>query len=224
MAGLTQSDLARTYRDPISWLILAVDLFPIVAIFQLGWGATALVFLYWLENLIIGLVTILRMGAVSTRQGVSGLLGFLFIGAFFTFHYGMFCFVHGVFLMAFAGMSDPGSFNEGAIMNLLGFAFSTGQGMTWFAAIILCLQLFLFVRDFLLRGSFRESEATEEMARPYGRIVVLHIALFAGFGLLVSLGEPIAGVLGLILLRTAWGVVQSVSRHREITGSVSAQS
>lgn len=224
MRSLTPDDLARTYRDPVSWVILAVDLFPLVAIFQLGWGAAALVFLYWIENLIIGLITLLRMGAASARHGPFGIAGFLFMGAFFIFHYGMFCFVHGVFLMAFASMPEGGGTGEMSGLNVLAFAFSTGRGMVWFAGVILALQLFLFARDFILRGAWRETDIAAEMARPYGRVVVLHFALFAGFGLLVFLGEPLLGVLALILLRAAWGVLQTVQRQREITRMSHSQS
>ena len=89
--------------------------------------------------------------------------------------------------------------------------------MVWFLGASLALQLFLFVRDFLLRGEYRETDLISEMGKPYARIIVLHVALFAGFGLLISLGEPFIGVLALILLRAAWGALQSVRRQQEIT-------
>lgn len=216
MIKLTPADLARTYRDPVSWAILAVDLFPIVAIFQFGWGAAAVVFLYWLENLILGLVAIFRMGATSSVNGVSGLTGFVFLGAFFAFHYGMFCFVHGVFLMVFAAISTDGEMGGINPISLIDYAFSTGAGMIWFVAAIAGLQGFLFIRDFLMRGEFRETDVMAQMAEPYERVIVLHFALFAGAGLLVFLGEPLIGVLALILLRAGWGVVQSVRRQWEI--------
>ena len=216
MGRLTPEALARAYRDPVSWVILAVDLFPLIAVFQLGWGAAALVFLYWLENLILGLVTLLHMAAASARHGLNALLGWAALGAFFTFHYGMFCFVHGVFLMAFSEISNGGGTVQFDPFDLVNYAFSTGTGMIWFVGAILTLQVFLFVRDFLLRGEYRETNPITEMARPYGRVVVLHFALFAGFALLVLFNEPLAGVLALILVRAAWGVLLSVRRQEEI--------
>ena len=108
---LNANTLARTYREPIAWIILAVDLFPIIAVLTLGWGAAALVFLYWLENLIIGAVTLAKMTATSMRDGPGGLIGMAFLGPFFIVHYGMFCFVHGVVVGVFASLSssaEPG--------------------------------------------------------------------------------------------------------------------
>ena len=40
-----------------------------------------------------------------------------------------------------------------------------------------------------------------EMFAPYGRIVVLHFGIFAGAGALFLLGQPMVGVLALILFR-----------------------
>ena len=218
MQRLTPAALAQAYRDPVSWIVLAVDLFPIVAIFQFGWGAAALVMLYWLENLVIGLVTLLRIFAAAAGNGASAIVGAIVFGGFFTFHYGMFCFVHGIFLMAFAEMSDAttGVF-EISPLGLIRYAMSTGDGMAFFIGAILALQLFLFVRDFMVRAEYRETDLISEMGKPYGRIIVLHVALFAGFGLLIFLGEPLLGVLALILLRAAWGALQSVRRRQEIT-------
>ena len=77
---LDPNTLARTYRDPVAWAILAVDLFPIWAVLTLGWGAIPLVFLYWLENLIIGAVALAKMIATSMKDHPIGAMGMLFIG------------------------------------------------------------------------------------------------------------------------------------------------
>ena len=52
---------ARAYRDPMAWLTLLVDLLPVIAVVFFGWKAVPLVALYWLENLVIGAFTVLRM-------------------------------------------------------------------------------------------------------------------------------------------------------------------
>ena len=84
---------ARTYRDPLALLSLFVDLLPIFAIFAFGWGATPLVALYWLENLVIGVVTLARMlGAFFANMGANAMA--LFLGPFFVVHYGLFCHCH----------------------------------------------------------------------------------------------------------------------------------
>ncbi len=212
--------LARTYRDPVALLILAVDLFPIYAVLSFGWGAAPLVFLYWLENLIVGAVALARMLATSMKEHPLGVLGMLFLGPFFVFHYGMFCFVHGIFLNVFAEMGQGGSPDFESPLGLISVALNSGQHMSLFIAVIVGLQAFLFVRDFLMRGQYSDTSVEAEMSAPYGRIIVLHIALFAGMGGLMVLGEPLFGVLALIGLRAIWGVIMTVRRRMTLDGAV----
>ncbi|MEL6857665.1 MAG: DUF6498-containing protein [Pseudomonadota bacterium] len=216
--------LARAYRDPIAWVILAVDLFPIVAVLTLGWGAVALVFLYWLENLILGVVALARMTGASVKHGPQGLIGMAFLGPFFTVHYGMFCFVHGVFVATFAIMAVDGQPDFPTPNGLLDFALSSGAHMPVFVLAIILLQVFLFVQDFVLRGEYRKATVDKEMMAPYGRIVVLHIGLFAGAFALVALGEPMLGILALIGLRAFWGVVLTLLRRQRLDNALQLKS
>ncbi|NQY97759.1 MAG: hypothetical protein HRT82_11430 [Henriciella sp.] len=225
LSFLDPNTLARTYRDPVAWFILAVDLFPIWAVLTLGWGAAPLVFLYWLENVIIGAVTLAKMVATSVKEHVIGLIGILFVGPFFVFHYGMFCFVHGVFVSVFAHMSagsnDPGFPTP---WGLIEEALASGAGMPTFVLAIILVQVFLFVQDFILRGEYRETSVEQEMMKPYGRVIVLHIAIFAGAFAMAALGEPMWGMLALILLRAAWGVFLTVRRRVRIDTALQLKS
>lgn len=229
LSFLNPDTLARTYRDPIAWLILTVDLFPILAVLTMGWGATPLVFLYWLENLIIGAVTLARMTATSVKDGPSGLVIMAFLGPFFFVHYGMFCFVHGVFVSVFANLSGG---IEGGIggagfptpFSLIDQALTSGANMTLFVIAIIALQVFLFVQDFLWRGQYKRSEVQTEMMAPYGRIIVLHIGLFAGAFAMVALGEPMLGILALIILRALWGIIMSVHRRTQLDAALQSKS
>ena len=222
---LDPNTLARTYRDPVAWVILIVDLFPIWAVLTLGWGAAPLVFLYWLENLIIGAVALARMIATSVKEHVIGLVGMLFLGPFFIVHYGMFCFVHGIFISTFANMHAGGSDPDfPSPLGLISRALESGTNMPTFILAIIAVQIYLFVTDFILRGEFRKTTINAEMTAPYGRIIILHFAIFAGAFALAAIGEPLWGVLGLILLRALWGVFLTVRRRVEIDGALQLKS
>lgn len=223
---LDPNALARTYRDPISWIILAVDLFPIIAVLTLGWGAAPLVLLYWLENLIIGAVALARMIATSVKEHPIGLIGMIFLGPFFTVHYGMFCFVHGIFVNAFAFGDAPEGGGQGfpSPFGLIENALSSGANMSTFVLVIIALQVFLFVQDFILRGEYQRTTVDKEMMAPYGRIIVLHIGIFAGAFAMAAMGEPLWGVLGLIILRALWGVFLSVRRRLRLDDALQLKS
>ncbi len=211
------NQLARTYRDPVALAILAVDLFPVYAVFAFGWDATPLVFLYWLENLVIGAFALARMIATSMKEHIIGLTGMLFLGPFFFFHYGMFCFVHGQFLNSFAqsGSLAPETGFLGPV-GLVESALSSGAHLPLFLGCIIALQLFLFIRDYLMRGQYLSTTMQQEMTAPYGRIIVLHIALFIGMAAMIALGQPMLGILALILLRAVWGMFMTVRRRMSL--------
>ena len=199
---------SRSMRDPLVLAGLVVDLAPIYAVLAWGWGAGALVGLYWIENVIIGAATLPRIFVSAARQGVTGVLGGAFLGAFFTVHYGMFCFVHGVFVMSFFAMSSGAggeAFPDGPL-ELIGRATGMAPHMLLMALLLAAWQAVLLVWEFGVKGGWRTSNPNEEMMAPYGRIVVLHVGIFAGAAALIFVGDPMIGVLGLILLRALWGV------------------
>lgn len=76
-------------------LLLAVNLVPLLLVTAGLWDLQRVIVLYWLENGVIGLWHILRM---MTAQRSALLLRLLESG-FFCIHYGIFFFVHGMFVM-----------------------------------------------------------------------------------------------------------------------------
>lgn len=219
MKGFFDPDLfARTYRDPMAWLSLLVDLLPLIAVVFFGWKAVPLVALYWLENLVIGAFTVLRMlGTVAAS--LLNIPVALFMVPFFTVHYGMFCFGHGIFLSAFAGgdigNAAPGS--EGMRM-LVDWALGTGPYMLWFVGAIIAVNAVFYLVDFVIRGGYRNTQIPVEMFAPYGRIVTLHVAIILGAGLMLAFGQPLLGVLILIMLRVGFGMFLNMMRRRKMDG------
>ncbi|MGE6698968.1 DUF6498-containing protein [Hyphomonas sp. NPDC076900] len=208
----TPSLIARAYADPLSWLNLAVDLLPIWAIFQFGWGATPLVALYWLENLVIGLFAAARMlgaGLTQLSKGMIGGAAVFFLVPFFCVHYGAFCWGHGVFIANFSnqeiGLPSP--------QGLITWALGTGPHMLWFLGAILAANLAVFLTDFIARGEITRARLDAEMTAPYGRIVTLHVAIILGAMFAFGTDEPLMGVLLLILIRVTFGMILAIRRR-----------
>lgn len=202
--------LLRTYRDPLAMLSLVADLLPIVGVILFGWGAVPLVALYWLENLVIGGFNILRMLATGL-VGPARMAGALFMSGFFTVHYGMFCFVHGVFLRSFD--ANSGSSVMETPVALVNWALSSGQSLPVFVLAIIAVNGAYYVVDFLGKGQYQRENVGKLLFEPYGRIMTLHIAILLGGGLAVAMGEPLLGVLLLIILRVVFGIGLSVLRR-----------
>ncbi|MCF6328903.1 MAG: DUF6498-containing protein, partial [Henriciella sp.] len=60
----------------------------------------------------------------------------------------------------------------------------------------------------------------QEMMAPYSRIIVRHIGLFVGMAALIAFGEPMLGILALILLRAIWGVFLTTRRRLRLDGDI----
>jgi hypothetical protein len=126
------------------------NLAPVIGVIFWGWSAFALIFLYWLENLVIGMRTIVSMLA-TTILGGAHLGHSLFLAAFFTVHYGIFCLGHGTFVVSMFGRNAIAA-SEGPVEATQAL-FAAEPGMAaGLASIVLWqgVQLVLFLGGFLL--------------------------------------------------------------------------
>jgi hypothetical protein len=183
--------------------LVALNALPIYGVFAWGWQSFDLIFLYWLENLIIGVFTLLRM-LIRPYGHVIELVMPLFLGPFFTLHYGMFCLGHGVFVFSlFAG----DRFDTAGISDVLTHIWPVLQDnhLLWAAICLLLLQVFDWMRD-IAKNGLGFDNARDLMMAPYRRIVVLHITIIASGFALGALDEPLVGLVILVLMKTAFDI------------------
>ena len=203
----------RAVTRPLVLLGLAVDLFPIYGVIAFGWNAVPLVMLYWMENIIAGVFTIPRIFVSGASFGGFGFLLGAFLCVFFVFHYGLFCAVHGTFLMVFVAMSEGTIADQGPVMmdvpGMFQFGLTSAPHVEYFVYAIIAFQALVLIWEFFIKGEWKNTTPMAEMFAPYGRIIVLHFAIFAGAGALFVLGQPVIGVLGLILFRAIYGVISN---------------
>ena len=211
----------RGWRRDLSLAVLiAVNVLPIYGVLKLDWDVGALMVLYWSENLVIGFYTLLRMLVVSPVGGI-------FSGLFFTVHYGGFCAVHGLFIlsMLFEGQGD--AFPRGDWPFVLVFvellvnvvrqvlAMAPSEWIVAFAGLMLSHGV-SFVANFLVAGERHRANIGQLMSAPYGRVVLLHVAvLFGGFAVM-ALGQPIGMLLVLVLGKIGVDVAMHVREHRTL--------
>lgn len=175
------------------------------------WSVAEIVLLYWVENLVIGAIHVLRIlfaspqgwgRADSAVQSTGGerLAAKIALAAFFVAHYGAFCAAHGMFLAAIFPVRGP-SGAELEIGQLL-------AGMLREPAVLLAIGAlaashgYSFARNYLGRGEYRRVDIGAMMLRPYGRIVVVHLFIIAGGLLLEAAKAPLAALLLFIVLKT----------------------
>lgn len=187
------------FNLPVSvYILIGANLLPLGMAAGGDWGVREILPLYWFESAIIGLFNILKilmaggplMGAADgplrklERQFGSLALGAfsslmfagrLFLAAFFTFHFGMFMLVHGVFLFGLV----LGGFKAGG--DGLGFNFLPALlGVKWAVLALFLSHGASFFLNFVGGGEFRRTNARECMAQPYARVVVMHLTIILG--------------------------------------------
>ena len=198
-------------------LVLA-NLVPLFGVLYLGWDVGSIVVLYWMENLIIGGYTLLKML-------VTGALGALPLILFFCLHYGGFCAVHGVFVLEltqFAGTaaSTPGAQDwPGPLALVQPIIAAAPREFQWAVLALLLSHGASFMLLFLGQGEYRRSTPKQLMNAPYKRIAVLHIAVIAGGFLVAKMGSPLGLLSALVALKTGMDIMLHRNSHRELSGS-----
>ena len=188
------------FTTPVIALIVA-NLFPLVGVVALGWNAGDLILLYWAENIIVGFYNLLRM-LTARGDDRAGCGGRAFIAIFFCVHFGGFCAGHGVFVMVLTGIGDEGTVaGDRAWLALPLAGLFVSHGIS-------------FVRNFIMRGERLRAKVGRLMARPYTRIVMLHVAIIVGAAPVMMLGSPIP----LVVLLVAFKIAVDIAFHRRSHG------
>lgn len=203
-------------RNAVALSGLVVDLVPIWGVLAWGWDASALVMLYWLENVVLGGVTVLRILFVHIGQrGFWGIVAGAWAAALFTLHYGLFSFGHGgILLEVFGTWNDIPDRDTlaGTIMGMLDSAMNFGPHMTWVLGVLIGWHALAFVLRDVVGGELLKANREEVPFEPYGRVIVFHIAVLFVAATLEYLGDAGIGALALVLARAAWGLWMNVRR------------
>lgn len=172
--------------------LLLANAIPLLGAVAWGWSIFEIVVTYWAENLIIGGYTLLRMlGAGGWCSEAALWVGKVFMGGFFTFHYGMFCLVHGFFVFSLLGQGQ----GKEAVLSGKGFAIAL-------LALVISHGV-SFVKNYCVGGEYRGTTIQAQMFAPYPRIVVLHLAILFGAFAIQALGSTVPMLVILVVGKTA---------------------
>lgn len=201
------------FRSPSAILLVLANLVPVYGVFFLNWKVFPLLFLFWLENVYIGFFNVLKMIMCQPQNGANW-LGKLFLIPFFTFHYGMFTAVHGIFVIVLFGSQ---SLHSSGFPNLHIFQEIIKMNNLQYAALLLFLSHgFSFLWNYLGNKEYEKISLQSLMAKPYGRVIVLHFTILLGGFLLMALGSPASGLLLFIISKILMDVNAHSREHDRI--------
>lgn len=197
---------------PSATVLVVANIVPLAGVLLLGWDVFAVVFLFWLENVVVGLFNALRMlwverGAERMPAAKIALI------PFFLVHYGMFTAVHGVFVFALFGRAAEIS-GFPTVANVVDVIV---QYHLWVAVLALVLSHgYSFVRNYVAAQEYRRVTLQQLMAQPYSRIVVLHLTILGGGFLVMALGLPAVAVVMLVVLKVWVDLRAHLREHRKL--------
>lgn len=196
-----------------AWLLMAANAVPLWGVFALDWDAGALLWLYWLENLVIGACAAVRI-ATAGAAPLPGIAR-VFLVPFFLVHFGLFCMGHALVLtfLTNPGAGDP--FGSAATLT----AVRSIPGVGWALLALVLSHGYSVIAHFLFGGERRTASPQLEMLKPYGRILVMHLTVLAGGALMLAFEAPAAALVVLTLMKTA---LDLAAHLRERARSVAA--
>ena len=229
------------------WVLVAANLLPLFGVMFLGWSTFDVVFLYWMENVVIGIINVLKMitcrpslDAIKekyadrfagipeeqqaqldklTENGSLVSIGTkIFMVPFFSFHYGFFCFVHLIFITLMLG--GGGMMGGDPFDRMSNISVTLGMALSVIALFV--SHLVSYFTNFLGKGEYKRTAAPILMFQPYARIVVLHIAIvFSGFFTLM-LGQPIWLLILLVIGKIMLDLTMHKREHKKLASPLNS--
>jgi tellurite resistance protein len=173
--------------------ILVTNLIPIAGVLYFDWGVFTILFMFWLENGIIGFLHargMRRSGIPAVSKEVPSFMA----------GYGGFLAGQGLILaLLFLQQRSP----EEAVSALRG---RWDVLLATFLALIF-QHAYAHRCDVLRRGDVQDPDTTSRFFVPFSRLILMHLTVLgAGFGL-EQLGSPLPGLLLLIGLKTVFDLI-----------------
>lgn len=219
-AGVSDTYTSTPIADPaertraILWSLVG-NLFLLACLWVFRWPPGDILLMFWFENVILWFVTLVTI--MTARRPPIERRPF-----FFAFHYGLFTFVHGIFLGVIVIM-----LNRGQLSDVTRLAIPAG-----FLVLRYVMEL---TQNWFLRGARDRTTPKQAQWAPYPRMLVMHLStllawflmfflVLPGFGsdmirshpFVQAVGPGVLMVAGLLVIKTLTDI-QFASRSITIT-------
>ena len=196
--------------------LLASNAVPLYGVLFLHWQILPLVLIYWLENVVVGGYNVLRL-IVADPSSTWRWIGKLIVIPIFVVHFGVFTFIHGVFIFILFGGPRYHNSIPPTLPVVLQAIRETG---IWFALLSVVISHGVtFVWNFLLGGEYKNVPLWDLVRQPYSRVLVLHLVVFLT-ALALSRGHtPLYGLVLLVGLKTVADLISHQAERRRFAES-----
>jgi hypothetical protein len=176
-------------------ILIAANLIPVYGVWFLGWSAADAFIVYALETIIVGIMTLLKLGVMTVvrkkdawyNEGRSTMVSGLVFMFFFTIHYGLFVAVQTSIFSQSANLPGTGFLH----FFLNWYTYLDNQDIV----IMLCgFVISYLVRSFIpfiIKGEYRTLSMMRVMFQPYGRIFIQQFTVILGSMFLTLGGDKV---------------------------------
>jgi len=200
------------------FFLLGANTLPLLGVLFAGWDLVEIIFAYWAENAVIGFYSLLKM--IFAPDDSRGFLIILTVfmkiigSAFFVVHFGGFTAGHGVILYAI--------FHE--FMHLQIQPLELLYMGRYVVAALFLSHGYSFVVNYLIKGERCQTGGSDPMFEPYRRVIVMHLTIAFGTGIIIFYGQPFFMLLILVVLKSAFDLHAHLKERRRYAESQEARS
>ena len=190
--------------------LIGSNAIPLVGVIFFGWDVYTLLILYWIESGVIGVINFRKIQMAQgpppakpywiTINGMPADASADAISRFFVMHYGIFWLVHGVFVLTLSGFTNVGANTAGSGPMLV--ANVSIVGVIVGTIVMTISHLASYQLDFIGHQEYRHISPKAQMFQPSGRVIILHVTVILGAMLIAWVGQPVALVALLVVLKT----------------------
>ncbi len=217
LARLPEEAEGRSSEGASAWsagVLVAANLLPLYGVLAWDWQVFPLLALFWMENIVIGVLNVARM-LLADPADAALWLAKLFYAPFFCVHYGFFAIGHGVFVLS--GMFGGESQRIDGLDVLAPALRAANAYDLWLPiAALAASHLFSLFWNYLRRGQYLRADLSDLMIKPYARVFVLHITIIAGGFAAMALGSPVWALVLLIGIKVGLDIAAHRKEHRQL--------
>ena len=173
--------------------VVLINLVPLAGVLFFKWPIFPVVFICWLESVIVGLYNIPKLVILTVREAINyktSKIQDLLCVPFFLFHFGLWSLATLAAIRSFFGHEMSGLTDVELVVQ-------STKGV-WVAALVMMGGYGQsFVGDFILAKKYRRANVRIQMFEPYGQILLMQVTVFVTAAYL-----PISGLISLIALKT----------------------
>lgn len=171
-------------------LLVGANLVLLFGVLFLGWDVFRVLFLYWIENGVVGVINVPKIVLAARNPQSNEMSGSAAARSiFFLFHYGLFWVVHGGFIFLLAGR--------------LGSGLSLGDPVLLLAmASLAASHAAAFWSNYVGQRQYLRTTPQKQQMQPYPRMAVLHFSILLGGFAIAILGAPAVFVALLVVGKT----------------------